>query len=138
MTGAFSALLVGASVLGWVAIGSDLRARFSVIQVLTLIIFLVFMVGGLLVVGTSYVRADATGLSVRNALRRHDLAWEQIRDIRFGQGGSWAYAYLRPSPDGPERLMLLGIQGVDGARARRLLDAVRACRPEAESGQRPA
>lgn len=114
--------LMAASVLGWTMLPAEIRAKFSDAQVATLALFVLVMVGVMLSLGLCLVRADDTGLFVRNGVRTHRVPWSEIVGIRFRQGDPWAYALL---PD-DERMLLMGIQRTDGESAQQAVAELRA------------
>lgn len=125
-----SVVLGVGSVLLWWALGPDVRARVTPLQAGTLAFFVVFMIGFMLAVGLSYVRADDEGLTFRNGLLTHRLRWDEIDRLRYQEGDPWAFVYVVDGhPSGRERFQLLGIQQTDGPRAVALVKAVAARRP---------
>lgn len=105
------------------------RALYSSLQLGTLVLFLVIGIAIMLAIGLSLVRADGDGLTVRNGLRAHRLRWSEVAAIRYRDGDPWAYAELVAGhASGRERLMLLGVQQTDGARAREAVAALRRLR----------
>lgn len=109
-----SVVLVAATIVGWVALPPEIQTQFTGPQLLTLGFFVLVMVGFMMSVGLSYVRADGAGLEFRNGLRTHRLLWAQVRGFRFTENDPWAYVLL----DGdPEQRPLLGIQRTDRDRA---------------------
>lgn len=119
----FTVLLVGGAVVGWIALPAEIRARFTILQVLTLLAILGLLVAVMWLLAGSSVRADAEGLRIRNAWRVHHIGWEQIRRIHLRPGDPWATLERRAAPppapdeDAP-RLMMMGIQGSEGEPAR--------------------
>lgn len=76
---------------------------------------------GTMLFGNARVRADATGIEVRNVLARRSFTWDQVLSISFPDGASWARLEL---PD-DEYFSVMAVQAVDRARA---VAAVRALR----------
>ncbi len=111
---ALSAVLVVATILGWVAMPVETRDQFSAPQLLTLAFFVVVMIGFMMSVGLSYVRADDTGVTFRNGLRTHRLAWSAITGFRFTEHDPWAYVLTTGEVD---QRPLLGLQRTDRERA---------------------
>src|SRR4029453_18959302 len=105
--------------LGWFALPPNIRELFTVSQVLTLLGVLALLVGVVVAVAASFVRADETGLQIRNGLRRHQVPWDRVHKIIFRTGGPWAQLLLTPD-DGTEfevdldaeKRQLMGIQTV--------------------------
>lgn len=112
-----SVVLVVASVVGFFLLPADVRALFDPLQIGTLIVFLIVMVTVMMSLGLCYVRTTNTGLVVRNGLRTHRLAWNEVERLRFQPGDPFAYVYL-PEADHRGRLQLMGIQAADGRRGR--------------------
>lgn len=109
MAGVLSAVLVLASLVGWFAMPANVRELFTVPQVLTLGFFVLFMIGLMLSIGLSYLKADEAGLRFRNGLRTHELPWPEVRGFRFTEHDPWAYVLLDDDVQRP----LLGIQRTD-------------------------
>jgi hypothetical protein len=101
-------------VAGWVAMPAQTRDLFTAPQLVTLASFVVVMIGFMMSVGLSYVRADADGLTFRNGLRTHHLDWSQVSGFRFTENDPWAYVLTEGEPD---QRPLLGLQRTDRARA---------------------
>lgn len=123
----FSAALIVMVIIGWVMLPAELKALFTPFQLITLLGVLVVIVGLIGVVAMSVVRADADGISFRNALRTHSFGWHEVDRIVFRPGDPWPALLINagdPEQEG-RRYYLLGIQGSDGARA---VDAVTALR----------
>ncbi|MBN9740164.1 MULTISPECIES: PH domain-containing protein [Amycolatopsis] len=76
---------------------------------------------GTMLFGNARVRADATGIEVRNVLARRVFTWDQVLSISFPDGASWARLEL---PD-DEYFSVMAVQAVDRERA---VTAVRALR----------
>ncbi len=123
----FSLVLVVGSVVAYLALDAQSRALVSGFQLWTLIFFVVFMVALMLSVAVGYVRADASGLTFRNGLRRHHLPWAAVAGIRYQPGDPWPYVLLDVefAGDHHDRLMLLGIQSSDGAYAGQQVERLR-------------
>ena len=119
---ALSAVLVAAAALGWMALPAEIQVQFTGLQLLTLAFFVLVMIGFMMSLGLSYVRADDSGLTFRNGLRTHRLAWADVRGFRFTEHDPWAYVLVdnelgqRP---------LLGIQRTDQDRAEAAVGALR-------------
>ena len=76
---------------------------------------------GTMLFGNARVRADATGIEVRNVIARRAFTWDQVLSISFPDGASWARLEL---PD-DEYFSVMAVQAVDRDRA---VAAVRALR----------
>lgn len=124
--------LCSLTALGWFALPPNVRELFTVSQVLTLLGVLALLVGVVVGVAASFVRADETGLQIRNGLRRHQVPWGRVHKIIFRTGDPWAQLLLTPD-DGTEfevdldaeKRQLMGIQTVDGIRAHQAVEELR-------------
>jgi asparagine N-glycosylation enzyme membrane subunit Stt3 len=124
--------LCGLTAFWWFALPADIRGLFTVSQRLTLLGVLALLVGVIVAVATSSVRADAEGLRIRNGLRTHAVPWPRVYKIIFRSGDPWAQLLLVPD-DGrvfevsldAEKRQLMGIQAVDGAQAHAAVEELR-------------
>jgi Bacterial PH domain len=111
----FTIMLLVTMVAVWLTLPQHTRDSFTPVQRLTVF----FMVGAALVVGHAMVRcrvdADEDGLTVVNGYRTHRLEWGQVVEVTLRPGNPWAVLDLS---DGTT-CSAMGIQGSDGARARR-------------------
>ena len=133
-----SLALVGAVVIGWQALPSSLRAKFSLSQILTLLALLAVLELVMVAIAASYVRADDEGLRFRNGLRSHTVSWDQVHKIVLRPGDPWALVLLLPSDGSPfevdldaEKRQLMGIQSTDGELARTAVATLRQLRRRA-------
>ena len=86
--------------LGWFALPGEIRALFTISQVLTLLGVLAALVLVIVAAASSYVRADASGLTIRNGLRRHQVPWSRVHKIMLRTGDPWALLLLTPATAG--------------------------------------
>jgi asparagine N-glycosylation enzyme membrane subunit Stt3 len=120
------------TLVGWFALPRDIRQLFTVSQLLTLLGVLALLVGVIVAVAASSVRADETGLWIRNGLRSYQVPWGRVHKIIFRSGDPWAQLLLTPA-DGSEfqvdldaeKRLLMAIQAVDGERAQRSVEELR-------------
>ena len=105
----------------WLALPAEIRALFPVRHRLALLGILAFPIALMVVLAGSYVRADESGLRIRNALRVHVVPWERVHKIILRPGDPWAQLLLKPVDGRPfeadidaEKRQLMGIQAVDG------------------------
>lgn len=68
---------------------------------------------GILLMARPRIRADQTGIEVRNVLTTRFLPWELVRGVSFPDGASFARLDL----PGEEYVAMLAIQAVDGEHA---------------------
>ncbi len=116
--------LVALTVVFWLALPASVRVSFSVSQRLTLLAVLALLVGVIVALVTSSVRADADGLRIRNGLRTYTVPWARVHKVILRTGDPWAQLLLTPADGTPfevdldaEKRQLMGIQTVDGPRA---------------------
>ncbi len=128
----FTSALLVATALGWLALPVEVRELFSLSQILTLLGVLAFLVVSMVALGSSYVRADASGLVIRNAFRRHTVPWSRVHKILLRRNDSWGLLLMTPADGRPfvadidaEKCQMMGIQRGDGDRARAAVDALR-------------
>lgn len=112
----------------WFLLEKEIRDMFTWPQIGTLLFFMVFMIAFMMGVGLSSLTLTAAGVTVRNGLFRQTHPWEEVLDVQFGPGDSWAYLKLAPGKDRaePATRMVLGIQRVEGPAAMARVREVRA------------
>lgn len=115
-----SVLLVVAPVVTWMVLPSDVRDLAVGLDLVSIGLVLLAIIGFIMFLGLSSVRADEQGLTITNGVVRHRYAWHEIVDVRFREGDPWAYVstFRRDSDGDPQRRMVLAIQAPDGDRAR--------------------
>jgi Bacterial PH domain len=116
-----SLALCSLSVIGWILLPSHIRVLFTTSQLLTLLGILAGLIFAMVALASSYVRADVSGLRIRNGLRVHAVPWAHVHKIILRPGDPWALLLIRPSDGRPfeadldaERRQMMGIQAVDG------------------------
>ncbi len=127
-----AAVLCSLTVVWWFALPATVRRLFTVSQLLTLLAVVGLIVGVLIGLAASSVRADAAGLRIRNGLRTYSVPWDWVHKIIFRSGDPWAQLLLKPA-DGSEfkvdldaeKCSLMGIQAVDGERAQQAVEELR-------------
>jgi hypothetical protein len=120
----FAAALAVLTVVGWLALPSEVRVLFTLSQRLTLLGVLAVLVLVLAALAASVVRADADGLWFRNGLRTHSVPWDRVHQIILRRGDPWAFVLLTPADGRPftvdldaEKRQLMALQYGDGAAA---------------------
>jgi hypothetical protein len=115
------AMLLVLVVAVWIALGDDVRSRFTLFQRSTLVVMglLGFVVWYALM--RSRVTADEHGVTIVNGYRRRVFEWSQVVAINLRRGAPWAGMDLS---DGTS-ISMLGIQGSDGHRAVRAVRELR-------------
>ena len=114
--------LVAVVAAGWFTLDAETRSRFTTFQRGTLVFFGLIYLALMLGLLRSRAVAYADRLVVVNGYRRHEYGWPQIVAARLPPGAPWVTLDLA---DG-ETASVLGIQGSDGARARRDLRELKA------------
>ncbi len=111
--------------IGWFLLPAEVRGLFTLSQRLTLLGVLALLVVGMMALASSYVRADANGLRIRNGLRVHAVPWGSVHKIILRPGDPWALLLITPADGRPfqadldaEKRQLMGIQTVDGLLAK--------------------
>jgi hypothetical protein len=97
----------------WLSFDDETQAKFTGLQIGTVLFFGVLGLGCLYALGRSRATAAREGLTIVNGYRKRRLAWEQIIEVRLAPGAPWVTLDLS---DGTT-CSVMGIQGSDGARA---------------------
>jgi|tagenome__1003787_1003787.scaffolds.fasta_scaffold20360514_2 hypothetical protein len=105
----------------WFAWGSDVRARFTIGQRGTLVLFGVLGFAVWFALMRSRVTADTDGVTVVNGYRRRVFEWSQVVAVNLRRGAPWAGLDLS---DGTS-ISMIAIQGSDGQRAVRAVQELR-------------
>jgi hypothetical protein len=118
--------------LGWLLLPAEIRVLFPLTHRLALLVILAFPIAVMAILASSYVRADQSGLRIRNALRTHLVPWERVHKIILRPGDPWAQLLLKPADGRPfeadldaDRRQLMGIQAVDGPLAAAAVNELR-------------
>ncbi|HJY43621.1 MAG TPA: PH domain-containing protein [Propionibacteriaceae bacterium] len=118
--------------IGWFLLPAEVRALFTLSQRLTLLGVLALLIVGMGALASSYVRADANGLRIRNGLRVHAVPWGRVHKIILRPGDPWALLLITPEDGRPfeadldaEKRQLMGIQAVDGLLAKAAVNELR-------------
>lgn len=88
---------------------------------------------GVLALGRSRVDADLTGVRVRNVVGRQELPWSTVREVRFARKAWWASLLL----ENDDEIALFAVQVVDGERAVRAMEGLRALHAAARAAEPP-
>jgi hypothetical protein len=118
---AVTVMLIAVVAVGWFSFDAETRSRFTLLQRGTLIFFGLIYLALMFGLLRSRAVAYADRLVVVNGYRRRELAWPQIVAARLPPGAPWVTLDLA---DG-ETCAVMGIQGSDGAHARRALAELR-------------
>jgi hypothetical protein len=120
------------AVVGWLLLPAEIRALFPLTHRLSLLTIWAFLIAIMVALASSYVRADAVGLRIRNVFRVHHVPWERVHKIILRPGDPWAQLLLKPADGQPfeteldaDRRNLMGIQAVDGPRAAAAVNELR-------------
>jgi hypothetical protein len=131
----FGGLLAVVCVAAWIAVGSDVRAKVTPYQEVTLVL----IAAGTAVIAWGLYRcrvtADAQGLEVVNGFRTHRYEWAEVLAVHMPPGAPFPTLDLADGTSRPT----IGIQASDGDRARQAVRELRSllARTAAESLQRP-
>lgn len=122
----FSLAIMIGSAIGWFALDPEIRSRFNWFQIGTLILIGLVLIGFMMGLGMSIVKADEHGLTIRNAISIRTLRWDEIGEIQYRHGDPWAYALLAGTEDDPVRRQMIGIQTTDGDRSHQAVAELKA------------
>jgi hypothetical protein len=114
-------LLVLTCVTMWLAFPPHIRAMFSVSEVATILLFGVLFYAAGFALARSRVVAREDGLTVVNGYRTRRLSWNEVLAVSLRPGSPWAVLDLSNGTT----VAAMGIQGSDGARARRAVSEIR-------------
>jgi hypothetical protein len=118
----FGALLLVVCAAAWFTFDPETRAKFNPVQRGTLVLLGLLFLGAGYALGRSRVVAEANRLVVVNGYRRREYAWAEVIAVHLPPGAPWAVLDLADGTSAPA----MGIQGSDGARARRQVRELRA------------
>jgi hypothetical protein len=114
-------MLLSIAVVMWVAFPPEVRAQFTLLQLLTVVLLGLAFYGCGFALARSRVVARPDGLTVVNGYRTRQLAWNQVIAVSLRSGSPWATLDLS---DG-STVSCLGIQGSDGDRAQQQVRQLR-------------
>jgi hypothetical protein len=130
----FGGLLVGTVIVVWLTLPADAQRSFTLGQRATVTGMILAALSICHMLARCRIDVEEQGVSVVNAYRTHRYEWGQVVAVTLRPGQPWATLDLS---DGTTQ-SALGIQGSDGARARRqtrrlraLIDAHAATEPPA-------
>jgi Bacterial PH domain len=131
----FGGLLAVVCVAGWVAVGADVRAKVTVYQQATVVLFAAMAVAIAWGLYRCRVTATSSGLEVVNGYRTHHYEWPEVLAVHMPQGAPFPTLDLADGTSRPT----LGIQSSDGDRARQAVRELRTlvARTAADSLERP-
>ncbi|CCH33537.1 PH domain-containing protein [Actinosynnema sp. NPDC047251] len=114
-------LVVVFSVVGWLLTDTPTGVIFRTSDQVAMVVLGVLLASGVLLLARPRVRADETGVEVRNVVTVRRFEWSDVLHVSFPDGASWARLEL---PD-DEYVSIMAIQAVDRDHA---VAAVRALR----------
>jgi hypothetical protein len=118
----FGGALLVVCIAAWLAFDAETRARFNLLQRVTLVGFGLIGFTAFFALVRSRVVAKVDRLVVVNGYRRHEYEWAELIAVHLPPGAPWATLDLA---DGTSAAMM-GIQGSDGGRAKRAVRELRA------------
>lgn len=80
------------------------------------------LAAGLVSLGRSRLDADGAGVRVRNLVVQHQVPWTSVRAVRFERTSAWGSLLLGNG----DEISLHALQAVDGERAVRAVEGLRA------------
>jgi hypothetical protein len=119
--GILGGMLLALVVVTWLALGDDIRSRFSLFQRTTLVGMGLLGFVAWYALMRSRVSADDHGVTVVNGYRSRAYEWSQVVGVNLRRGAPWAGMDLS---DGTS-ISMLAIQGSDGQRAIRAVRQLR-------------
>ena len=117
----FGGMLLVVCAVAWFTFDDETRAKFTPFQRGTVVCLGLLFFGAGFAMARSRVVAQADRLVVVNGYRRHDYEWAEVLAVHLPPGAPWAVLDLA---DGTSQ-SAMGIQGSDGARARRAVSELR-------------
>jgi hypothetical protein len=121
----FGAALAVVCVAAWISFPASVKAEFTFLQRLTTLALIGLFAAAEYGVMRSRAVASESGLLVVNGYRQHRFDWAQVVAIHMPPGAPWAVLDL----DDGETCSVMGIQGSDGARAKKAVRELRALLP---------
>ena len=131
----FGGLLAVVCVAGWVAVGADVRAKVTVYQQATVVLFVLMALAIAWGLYRCRVTATSSGLEVVNGYRTHHYEWPEVLAVHMPPGAPFPTLDLADGTSRPT----FGIQSSDGDRARQAVRELRTlvARTAADSLERP-
>jgi hypothetical protein len=131
----FGGLLAVVCVAGWVAVGADVRAKVTVYQQATVVLFALMALAIAWGLYRCRVTATPSGLEVVNGYRTHHYEWPEVLAVHMPPGAPFPTLDLADGTSRPT----FGIQSSDGDRARQAVRELRTlvARMAADSLERP-
>jgi hypothetical protein len=114
--------LVAVLAVMWFAFPASVRESFKLVEILTLLLFLVGALVMLYGIARTSVTYDDSRVRIRNGFRDHELAWTEVDQMWMQRGMPWATLH---TGDG-RRVLVMAVQGSDGDRAAAQLRQMRA------------
>jgi hypothetical protein len=120
--GVLGGLLLAIIVAVWIGLDAEIRAQFTVLERITLVLIGLMLFAAYYALMRSRVTATGDGLTVVNGYRKRSYEWSQAIAVSLRRGAPWATLDLS---DGTT-VSVMGVQGSDGARARKAIREIRA------------
>ena len=110
----FGGMLVVVILASWFLWDDDIRAKFTMLQKITVVGLFGLLYAAGYALARSRVEARTDRLVVVNGYRKRELEWAEVIAVNLPPGAPWAVLDLADGTSAPA----MGIQGSDGARAR--------------------
>src|SRR4051812_37986437 len=118
----FGGLLAAVVAVVWIRFDADVRAQFTLLERITLVLIGLMLFAAYYALMRSRVTASTAGLTVVNGYRKRTYEWSQVIQVSLRRGAPWGTLDLS---DGTT-ISVMGVQGSDGARASRAIREIRA------------
>jgi hypothetical protein len=96
--------------------------RFALVDQVALAGLGLILAAAVLLIGRPRIDADATGVRIQNVVGARTLPWSLVRAVRFARKSRWAVLVLTNG----DEVALFAVQAIDGERAVRATDGLRA------------
>ncbi|GAA4618305.1 PH domain-containing protein [Saccharopolyspora hordei] len=121
-------LVVVFAVVGTLLTDSPTGVIFSVSDQVAMALLGVLLAAGVMLLTRPRLRADATGVEVRNIIGTHRYAWPLVQAVTFPDGSAWARLELPED----EYVPIMAIQAADGELAVKAMRDLRELRRQAQ------
>lgn len=117
----FGGTLLVVMLAAWFLFPGEVRAKFTFLQKLTMVLMVGAFLGAIYTLARSRVTAEVDRLVIVNGFKQRELPWEAVLAVHLPPGAPWAVFDL----DDGTTASALAIQGSDGDRARQAVRRLR-------------